>query len=160
MLYISQCSGGRLCSFSPCIEQVQRTCQQLRDCHFTGEGTFTVPCVWFHSSTSLLDIEVMESLQRTFGVRERTLSVPHIGVANTPTPHKLTHPTQSQVTLYTAQPQKTLPGHTGYLTFATLPPHFPPSPQPLEPLEPLCPLRPSQRTKLEPSSEDAACTSV
>ena len=76
------------------------------------------------------DIEVMESLRRPYGVREHTLSVPHMGTPGTPTPHKLTHPTQSQVTLYTAQPVKTIPGHTGFLTFATLLPRDPQSPPP------------------------------
>ena len=28
--------GGRLCSYSPCIEQVQRTCTALRASGFTG----------------------------------------------------------------------------------------------------------------------------
>ena len=73
-------------------------------------------------SIIIADVEVMECLQRPFGVRERTLSVPSLGVASTPTPHKLTHPTLSQVTFYSAQPTKTVPGHTGFLTFATLPP--------------------------------------
>ena len=33
---------------------------------------------------------------------------------------KLTRPTLSSVAMYTAQPCKNIPGHTGYLTFATL----------------------------------------
>jgi tRNA (adenine57-N1/adenine58-N1)-methyltransferase len=97
-------SGGRLASFSPCIEQVQRTCQQLRD-------------LCFH------DIEVVETLRRQMCVGERTLCV---ATPDGPTPHKLTRPTLSNVTLYTAQPAKNIPGHTGFLTFATLPPRSPP----------------------------------
>lgn len=125
--YCLQSSGGRLCSFSPCIEQVQRTCQQLRDHYFTGTRCCETCSTSTSVASSCVDIEVMESLQRPFGVRERTLSVPDVGTAIDPTPHKLTRPTLSQVTLYTAQPVKTFPGHTGFLTFATLPPR-PPGP--------------------------------
>jgi hypothetical protein len=32
-------SGGRLCSFSPCIEQVQRTCEELKAQGFTEVST-------------------------------------------------------------------------------------------------------------------------
>ena len=35
----TQKSGGRLGSFSPCIEQVQRTCDKLRESGFVGEYT-------------------------------------------------------------------------------------------------------------------------
>ena len=33
---------------------------------------------------------------------------------------KLVHPTQSSITVQTAQPCRAIPGHTGFLTFATL----------------------------------------
>ena len=62
-------------------------------------------------------------------VGERTLCVPELATPDGPTPHKLTRPTLSHVTLYTAQPAKNIPGHTGFLTFATLPPRSPQSPR-------------------------------
>ncbi|KAL9967910.1 hypothetical protein ACROYT_G026218 [Oculina patagonica] len=52
--------GGRICSFSPCIEQVQKTCESLRSCGFR-------------------DIKVMECLSRTFEVKTVPLQVPYLG---------------------------------------------------------------------------------
>lgn len=59
--------GGRLCSFSPCIEQVQKTCEALRSCGFR-------------------DITVMECLSRTFEVKTVPLQVPYLGPDNAPKP--------------------------------------------------------------------------
>jgi tRNA A58 N-methylase Trm61 len=44
-------SGGRLCSFSPCIEQVQRTCEELKAQGFTEVST--VECLLRLESKSL-----------------------------------------------------------------------------------------------------------
>eukprot|EP00123_Amoebidium_parasiticum_P006676 comp17574_c0_seq2/m.17193 comp17574_c0_seq2/g.17193 ORF comp17574_c0_seq2/g.17193 comp17574_c0_seq2/m.17193 type:complete len:357 (-) comp17574_c0_seq2:85-1155(-) len=47
-------TGGRICSFSPCLEQVQRTCDKLRKLGFT-------------------DLYTCESLIRTYSVKEQQL---------------------------------------------------------------------------------------
>ncbi|EDO48847.1 predicted protein [Nematostella vectensis] len=52
--------GGRLCSFSPCIEQVQKTCGVMRDNGFR-------------------DIQVMECLLKTFDVKTVSYQMPDFG---------------------------------------------------------------------------------
>ncbi len=42
LLFLALSSGGRLCSFSPCIEQVQRTCEALLDHGFEEICTLEV----------------------------------------------------------------------------------------------------------------------
>ena len=103
--------GGRLCSFSPCIEQVQRTCSQLEGCGF-------------------VDIEVVECLQRSYEVKSHALTLPNVGFSSVQSASefaysgkKLVHPSLSQQLLVTAQPTRRSAGHTGYLTFSTLPPN-------------------------------------
>ncbi|BHF67783.1 tRNA (adenine(58)-N(1))-methyltransferase catalytic subunit trmt61a [Sparganum proliferum] len=53
-------SGGRICIFSPCIEQVQKSCDALRSSNFT-------------------DVEVMECVQRTYDFVHTVLNVPNLG---------------------------------------------------------------------------------
>ncbi|KAM7542889.1 hypothetical protein Aperf_G00000004992 [Anoplocephala perfoliata] len=56
-------SGGRLCVFSPCIEQVQKTCDNLRSAGFSN-------------------IEVLECVSRNYDFVHSILSVPNFGQKN------------------------------------------------------------------------------
>lgn len=94
-------AGGRICAFSPCIEQVQRTCICLAEHDF-------------------IDIHTMEILRTQYTVQTRTLPVVKLdflkqvkSLENTEKQEK------EQVKVLTSIPPASLPGHTGYLTFAT-----------------------------------------
>lgn len=99
-----------MCSFSPCIEQVQRTCDALAEQGFE-------------------EISTLEVLLRVHDVRTLSLPLPDFGpepAAQTqPDETEKTPPTaapnQTPVTLKTTTPPREVPGHTGYLTFATKP---------------------------------------
>ncbi|XP_050680556.1 tRNA (adenine(58)-N(1))-methyltransferase catalytic subunit TRMT61A [Leptidea sinapis] len=98
--------GGRFCSFSPCIEQVQRTCQGLQQHEFQ-------------------DISTMEVLQTELRVSRRTVPIRDLSFlkhksAEKPVEEK---PSSEKSYVVAAWPSST-PGHTGYLTVATLPPTF------------------------------------
>lgn len=96
---------GTLCSFSPCIEQVQRTCETLQT-HFT-------------------DIRTFEVLLRTYEVREGKMESSH-GDGNGSLPSKKRQCSDgsyalsgsSPISSVMAKPCGEARGHTGYLTFA------------------------------------------
>ncbi|XP_063804598.1 tRNA (adenine(58)-N(1))-methyltransferase catalytic subunit TRMT61A isoform X2 [Pseudophryne corroboree] len=101
--------GGRVCSFSPCIEQVQRTCLALMEHGFT-------------------DINTLEILLRTYDIRTVSLQNPNFGSAEedkgcveSSSKSKQEPAFQqggSTVFKSAVSPRETV-GHTGYLTFAT-----------------------------------------
>ncbi|PVH35069.1 hypothetical protein PAHAL_7G098100 [Panicum hallii] len=101
---------GVLCSFSPCIEQVQRACEAMRSC-------FT-------------DIRTFEILLRTYEIRDGALKSGTADEEATvgPLPQKRRKFTASGEKMGYAQsnssilvrPCSTAKGHTGYLTFARL----------------------------------------
>ncbi|XP_037550450.1 tRNA (adenine(58)-N(1))-methyltransferase catalytic subunit TRMT61A isoform X2 [Nematolebias whitei] len=102
--------GGRLCSFSPCIEQVQRTCEALADHGFQ-------------------EISTLEVLLRVHDVRTISLPLPDFGPDHSaPSEPRTTEeapPTATlspaSISIKTTTPPREMPGHTGYLTFATKP---------------------------------------
>ncbi|XP_023268746.1 tRNA (adenine(58)-N(1))-methyltransferase catalytic subunit TRMT61A [Seriola lalandi dorsalis] len=103
--------GGRVSSFSPCIEQVQRTCEALADQGFE-------------------EINTLEILLRVHDIRTVSLALPDFGPdpsaqtqpdANEKAPPPTSGPNHASVTLKTTTPPREIPGHTGYLTFATKP---------------------------------------
>ncbi|TNN66978.1 tRNA (adenine(58)-N(1))-methyltransferase catalytic subunit TRMT61A [Liparis tanakae] len=87
--------GGRVCSFSPCIEQVQKTCEAFVDHGFE-------------------ELSTLEVLLRVHDVRTVYLPLPDFDAAGEAPP-------QTPVALKTTTLPREMPGHTGYLTFATKP---------------------------------------
>ncbi|XP_074516921.1 tRNA (adenine(58)-N(1))-methyltransferase catalytic subunit TRMT61A [Sebastes fasciatus] len=97
--------GGRVCSFSPCIEQVQKTCLALVDQGFE-------------------EISTVEVLLRVHDVRTTYFPLPDFGPDPSAQPDaaaEKTPPAQASVTMKITVPPRDIPGHTGYLTFATKP---------------------------------------
>ena len=123
---LKKAQGGRICSFSPCLEQVQKACAKLDE-----EG--------------FIEISTMECLLREFQVRKITIPlydhnkesseyVPNTPAATiedsnnkrkleeTPETNGDTKKPNLETSFVTGIPLTTMPGHTGYLTFATLKP--------------------------------------
>lgn len=115
-------SGGRFCSFSPCIEQSQRCCEALQKLGFT-------------------EIQSLEVLQSEDTVRTKNIPVMDLEFLKHKKPTSIANangeedksenekknsaktPKEMKKVLTSMAPLS-LPGHTGYLTFATLPPIF------------------------------------
>eukprot|EP00118_Oscarella_pearsei_P010239 m.62154 g.62154 ORF g.62154 m.62154 type:complete len:296 (+) comp35043_c0_seq7:1595-2482(+) len=89
-------SGGKIASFSPCIEQVQLTCCELRKRGF-------------------VEIETVECLLRKFEVKKVALEKPDLGREDE----------RSAESFCTVSPAHAVQaGHTGYITFASVYPYM------------------------------------
>ncbi|XP_078090144.1 tRNA (adenine(58)-N(1))-methyltransferase catalytic subunit TRMT61A isoform X1 [Mustelus asterias] len=104
--------GGRICSFSPCIEQVQRTCLAMTEEDF-------------------MDISTFEILLRVYDVRTVSLQLPDLGTGDTDNQdmpadvrsqskeNSWSDSQQGTAQFKSGAPLREMAGHTGYLTFAT-----------------------------------------
>ncbi|XP_015112393.1 tRNA (adenine(58)-N(1))-methyltransferase catalytic subunit TRMT61A [Diachasma alloeum] len=100
-------SGGKLCSFSPCIEQVQQTCLKLEAAGF-------------------VDIRTQECLQRELTVHYKHCPKLELDCFKPQklTPDEIQKKNDEQERILTVSHSSSTPGHTGYITIATLPPDF------------------------------------
>ena len=109
---LKKTTGGRLCSFSPCIEQVQRAISMMREEGFS-------------------EISTVECLIREFQARKITIPTFDVDRQDPSLAQNESISSSSNVktdtTFLTGIPLLTMPGHTGYLTFASLPPNKKPS---------------------------------
>lgn len=96
-------TGGRVCSFSPCIEQVQKSCSVLSECGFQ-------------------EIQTVEVIQTFYSVQIKKLAVLDLDFVKTGKDGSEVKRDKQYIKTLTAVPPNCQPGHTGYLTFATLPP--------------------------------------
>lgn len=103
-------SGGRFCGFSPCIEQVQATCVELEKSGF-------------------MEVQTIEIIQSEQIIREKYIPVLEFEFVKTKREeercqHKIDEKKQPGKTkkVLTTVPPPMQPGHSGFLTFATLPP--------------------------------------
>jgi len=103
---------GILCSFSPCIEQVQRSCETLR-ANFTDIRTFEV---------LLRPYEVKEGKMESCQAYESgsTGSLPRKRRQRSSEEGSNGREISNSPTTVMARPSPDAKGHTGYLTFARL----------------------------------------
>jgi len=102
--------GGRFCAFSPCIEQTQATCVQLEKSGF-------------------MEIQTMEIIQSENIVKDKYVPILDLDFVKTKRDEEPMNPRKDEKKtpiktkkILTTIPPPMQPGHSGYLTFATLPP--------------------------------------
>jgi len=110
-------SGGRLCSFSPCLEQVQKATIKMRELGFTEIST--MECLLREYQPRKITLPVFdndhESLEYGKGNGNEDPEPPESKKRKSENVKKT-----METSFYTGVPLTTMPGHTGYLTFATL----------------------------------------
>ena len=99
---------GRLCSFSPCVEQVQKAIEKMREVGFCEIST--IECL-------LREFQVRKITTPTFDPTREDPSLIQI-----PSAKSNSTANKDEASFVTGIPLLSMPGHTGYLTFASLPP--------------------------------------
>ncbi|XP_014665800.1 PREDICTED: tRNA (adenine(58)-N(1))-methyltransferase catalytic subunit TRMT61A-like, partial [Priapulus caudatus] len=128
--------GGRICSFSPCIEQVQRTCLALTEHDFTEVctmecllRTFDVRRVCMPAVLDLGDA-LCEDSSEPAPNKQPKLSDAHSVSSEATTagedhgPHGTPKMAKGDIFFKASVPPLQMAAHTGYLTFATLSPRL------------------------------------
>jgi len=127
-------SGGRICSFSPCIEQVQQTCEALKTAGFNEVNTIECLLREFQVRKITLpefdpEFDPLEAKEannvkdeiKCENKEESTEASSDDNVGDKNRKRKLEVCREREKKFLSGLPLFSMPGHTGYLTFATLP---------------------------------------
>ncbi|XP_054718358.1 tRNA (adenine(58)-N(1))-methyltransferase catalytic subunit TRMT61A-like [Uloborus diversus] len=111
-------SGGRICSFSPCIEQVQRTCLAMQVSGF--RDIVTVECLQRtlevkKITQTIISFDKYDRVKLTPEANQKEKVEEEVEESNQEKPMK----DGETVTHWTALPPLQSAGHTGYLTYAS-----------------------------------------
>lgn len=127
---VLQPNGGRLCSFSPCIEQVIKTCHALTKIGFSD--LTTMECVLRPYDVKkvnmpLLDLAFQDTTKSENSFSNQSITEnKELEEESSPKKSKVMftrnqrRDTTTAATFWSALPALQITGHTGYLTFATL----------------------------------------
>jgi len=150
-------TGGRVCAFSPCIEQVQKTCESLKACGFNEISTLVCLLREFQVKKITLpefdpEFEAFDNQNGVVGHKRKhedngddkdkkprdEIKDSEVDPKENATPvsdvnrsERNPKPPVKEIKFVSGIPLTNMPGHTSYLTFATLPTklqsHQPPS---------------------------------
>lgn len=117
-------SGGRFCSFSPCIEQSQKCCETLEANGFIEIQSMEILQVEDIVKTKNIPIMDLEYLKHKKPISSEITVQKDVNMEHKKI-EKIDGKNQRETKKYlTSSAPQTMPGHTGYLTFATMPPAF------------------------------------
>lgn len=115
---------SRMCSFSPCIEQVQKTAEKMRSMGFNE--IVTLECLLREFQVRKITIPVYEperetnNGEETVESKKRKLEESCEEDGDEKPTEEKKDKKKAEKNFYTGIPLVNMPGHTGYLTFATL----------------------------------------
>ncbi|XP_059179683.1 tRNA (adenine(58)-N(1))-methyltransferase catalytic subunit TRMT61A-like [Physella acuta] len=117
--------GGRICTFSPCIEQVQRSCEELIRNGFTDLTTVECLTRKFNVQNAklpniLLEDPLPAAEQHSCDVSDVKKMKAEITASPSDSKSEKTNGSLKTHCFSAAAPVITMPGHTGFLTFASV----------------------------------------